>query len=203
MGKMDDCTGKYPQVLRDRQTGKKTLQQPPRPPPFFKSVKIETIHLVPECCRFLLLPFPLGGLLCLSWFSLCSQAASLTRWVPVLPRRPRFSPEPIRGNVAPLALWSQWGVWLEKLKGMQESGGAERHIQSTSCFQTSLQNLFCTIVEDIAVLVLQFTTLVLFMPSGPPVCYCRTHVAVCGHGAARSLCPPAWNHHAKWTQKAW
>lgn len=84
------------------QTGRKTLQQACSS--HVKSVKIESIHLVPECCRFLLLPFPLGGLLCLSWFSLCSKAASLTRCVPVLPRRPRFSPEPIRGNVAPLAL---------------------------------------------------------------------------------------------------
>lgn len=59
---------------------------------------------VPECCRLLLLPFPPSGVLCFSWFSLCSNVPSLTLWVPVLPRRPRASPEPIRGSVAPLAL---------------------------------------------------------------------------------------------------
>lgn len=68
-------------------------------------------------------------------------------------------------------------------------------------FKPPVENLFCTIVEDIAGLVLLFTALVLFMPSGPPVCYCRTHVAVRGHGAARSLRPAAWNHRAKWAQK--
>lgn len=52
-----------------------------------------------------------------------------------------------------------------------------------------------TIVEDIFGLVALLTGLVLFVPPGPFMCYCRTHVAVGGHGAAGSLVPPAWNHH--------
>lgn len=47
-----------------------------------------------------------------------------------------------------------------------------------------------TIVKDISGLVTLFSRLVVFMPPGPFVCYCRTHVAVCGHGAAGSLVPP-------------
>lgn len=62
------------------------------------------IRPVPECCRFLLFPFPTNGILCLSWLSGSSNVPSLTLWVPVLPRLPRASPEPIRGSVAPLTL---------------------------------------------------------------------------------------------------
>lgn len=51
-----------------------------------------------------------------------------------------------------------------------------------------------TVVEDVFGFVL-LTRLVLFMPPGPFMCYCGAHVAVCGHGAAGSLVPPAWNHH--------
>lgn len=36
------------------------------------------IHIVPECCRFLLLPFPANGIMCFSWLSLSSTVASLT-----------------------------------------------------------------------------------------------------------------------------
>lgn len=52
-----------------------------------------------------------------------------------------------------------------------------------------------TIVKDISGLVSLFSRLVVFMPSWSFVCYCRTHVAVCGHGATGSLVPPPWNHH--------
>lgn len=47
------------------------------------------------------------------------------------------------------------------------------------------------IIEDIFGLVALLTRLVLFMPSGPFMCYCRTHVAVSGHGAAGPLEPLA------------
>lgn len=60
----------------------------------------------------------------------------------------------------------------------------------SGCLLTSVHNLCRTVVETVAGLVLLFIRLVLFMPPGSSVCYCRTHVAVCGHGAARSLCPP-------------
>lgn len=53
----------------------------------------------------------------------------------------------------------------------------------------SLNSVF-TIIKDIFGLVALLTRLVLFMPPGPFMCYCRTHVTVCGHGAAWSLVPP-------------
>lgn len=80
------------------------------------------MHLLPECCRFLLFPFTADEILCLSWPLLCSNVPSLTLWVPVLPRLPRDSPEPIRGSVAPLTLLSPWHIWLAKVRGMQVSG---------------------------------------------------------------------------------
>lgn len=51
--------------------------------------------------------------------------------------------------------------------------------------------LVLTIIENIFGFVVLLARLVLFMPPGSFMCYCRTHVAVCGHGAAGSLVPPA------------
>lgn len=50
-----------------------------------------------------------------------------------------------------------------------------------------------TVTEDICGFAVLLTRMVVFMPPGPFMCYCRTHVAVGWHGAARSLLPPAWS----------
>lgn len=196
MGKMDDCMRKSLQILWERQEGKHFKRLVPHILKVWR-LKKQKHPSGTWVLSVSAAPLPSGGtpvlVLVLSLFAggildpVCPGAAPST---PVLPWAHPWQRGPPRfivtmGRVAGEAQ-RHAGIWRQ--------GG---HIQWTDSFQTSAETLFRTIVEVIAGLVLLFTRLVLFMPPGSSVCYCRTHIAVCGHGAARSLGPPTWNHHMK------
>lgn len=198
MGRTGDCTGRRPQILAGRQENRCTQAVG-----LDKSTETKLPPLATWVLSASAAPFRSLWILVLV---LALPLLTLGLFDPLHPRAAPSTPRLLRAH--PRQRGSPHFVVAERRHLARETQGRARVCGGSAWRGISARGrgnaresilvihaVDFTVIECISGLVVQFAALVLFVPPGPFVRQCGTHVAVRGHGAAGPRQPSPWNRH--------